>query len=101
MVKNNYGIRNISIDAEAKCFCPLGNDWYTNQFTIDIEVAHDIPDYVVLDKWIAEHINGRSMIIEEATAAVYQHVMETYQPYSCTVRSYVDDATHSAVTVTI
>lgn len=101
MVKNKYGIRNISIDAQAKCYCPLGRDWYTNHFTIDIEVAEDIPDYVELDKWIAENINGRSLIIEEATAAVYQHVMENYQPYSCAVRSYVDDAAHSPVTVTI
>ena len=50
MVKNIYGIRNISIDAQAKCYCPLGRDWYTNHFTIDIEVAEDIPDYVELDK---------------------------------------------------
>lgn len=101
MVKNKYGIRNISIDAQAKCYCPLGRDWCTNHFTIDIEVAEDIPDYVKLDEWISENINGHSMIIEEATAAVYQHVMDEYSPYSCTVRSYVDDAAHSSVAVTI
>lgn len=101
MVKNKYGIRNISIDAQAKCYCPLGRDWYTNHFTIDIEVAEDIPDYVKLDGWIAENINGHSMIIEEAAATVHRHIMNEYSPYSCSVCSYVDDAAHSPVTVTI
>lgn len=101
MVKNKYGIKNVTIDAEAKCYCPLGKDWYTNQFTIDIDVAADIPDYVKLDEWIAENINGHSMIIEEAVATVYEHVMDEYNPYNCSVRSYVDDAAHGVVTVTI
>lgn len=101
MVKNKYGIRNISIDAQAKCYCPLGRDWYTNQFTIDIEVANDIPDYVKLDEWIAENINEHSMIIEEAVATVYEHVRDEYNPYNCSVHSYVDDAAHGVVTVTI
>lgn len=101
MVKNKYGIRNITVDAQAKCYCPLGNDWYTNQFRIDMDVAEDIPDYVKLDEWVAKNINGKSMIIEEATATLYQHIVNEYKPYSCSISSYVDDATHGTVTVTI
>lgn len=101
MVQNKYGIRNVTINAKAKCFCPLGMDWYTHQFTIDIDVAEAIPDYLDVDKFIAENIYGKSMIIEEATAKVYRYIMDEYQPYSCTVYSRVEDASHSPVTVTI
>lgn len=101
MVGNVYGIRNVTIDVNAKCFCPLGNDWYTNQFHIDMDVANCIPDYVELDKWVDENINGQSMIIEAAVAKVREYIVKEYKPISCTVRSYVDDAKHSDVCVSI
>lgn len=101
MVENKYGIKNITINPQAKCYCPLGQDWYTNQFTIDIDVAENIPDYVELDKWISGNINGKAFIIEEAVSELHKHIMNTYKPYSCSIRSYVDDAAHSPVIVSI
>lgn len=101
MVQNKYGIKNVTIKARAKCFCPLGNDWYTNKFDIEIGVADCIPDYIDVDKWIAENINGKSMIIEEAVSKVHQYIMDGYKPHSCSVCSHVDDAAHSPVTVSM
>lgn len=99
MVKNEFGIANITIESTAKCFCPLGNDWYTNQFTVDFYPGEFIPDYCEMDKWIAENINGKPMIIEAAVSALYNYLRDTYHPLELCVESYVDDARHSAVTV--
>lgn len=99
MVKNTFGIGMITIESTAKCFCPLGNDWYTNQFSIDIEPGEYIPDYCQLDNWIAKNINGKHMIIEQAVAMLYEYLKDTYKPNELQVESYVDDAKHSAVTV--
>lgn len=96
---NTHGIKKITIFAEAKCFCPLGKDWYTNRFEIDIEPAQYIPDYCDIDKYIAENINGKHMIIEEAVAKLYEYIKGEYAPAKCKISSYVDDATHSAVAV--
>ena len=99
MVENTYGIAHISIDSEAKCFCPLGQDWYTNHFEVDFYPNKYIPDYCEMDKWIAENINGKHLIIEDAVCRLHDYMMQTYQPEDCTVISRVDDAKHSKVVV--
>lgn len=99
MVENKYGIGEIEIECKAKCFCPLGNDWYTNQFTIMIVPDKKIPDYCEVDAWIERTINGKTMIIEAAVDALHKHIVEGYEPKECRVVSYVDDAKHSTVTV--
>ena len=99
MVKNTYKIKHITIESTAQCFCPLGNDWYTNQFVVDFVPAEYIPDYCEMDKWITENINGKHMIIEQAVAMLYDYLHNTYYPVDLHVESYVEDAKHSAVTV--
>lgn len=99
MVKNDFGITAITIESTAKCYCPLGNDWYTNKFTVDFVPGKNIPDYCEMDKWIATHINGQTMIIEDAVASLHKYLQYTYLPASLRVKSYVNDARHSAVTV--
>ena len=100
MVENNYGIRTIIIESEAKSFCPLGKSWYTNHFTVKFEPAGVIPDYCVMDKWIAENIEGKELIIEAAVDALYNYLETTYSPNFLEVTSYVEDAKHSVVTIT-
>lgn len=99
MVKNDFGINAITIECSAKCYCPLGRDWYTNKFTVDFVPGENIPDYCELDTWIAANINGQSMIIEDAVASLHKHLKTTYSPASLRVKSYVNDARHSTVTV--
>lgn len=99
MVENSYGIERITIDIEAKCYCPLGKDWYTNKFTVEVCPGKYIPDYCELDAWVNENINGQHMIIERAVEMLHEHVVAMYHPIECHVASYVDDAAHSAVIV--
>ena len=99
MVKNDFGIKAVTIECEAKCYCPLGRDWYTNKFTVDFGPGENIPDYCELDNWIAANINGQSMIIEGAVDALYNYLHGTYHPASLRVKSCVNDARHSTVTV--
>lgn len=99
MVKNTYGIGNIIIRSTAKCYCPLGKDWYTNNFEIEFTPGEYIPDYCESDKWIEENINGKSMIIEEAVDSLYNYLEEMYKPEYLYVTSHVEDAKHSAVIV--
>lgn len=99
MVENVFKINEINIDATAKCYCPLGKDWYTNQFTVNMNPSVFIPDYCELDAFIKEEINGKHLIIEAAVAKLYEHITEKYSPAYLEVVSYVDDAAHSAVTV--
>lgn len=100
MVENKYRINQITIKSKAKCFCPLGKDWYTNQFEVYMEPSDFIPDYCELDDFIEQQINGKEFIIEEAVAVLYEYIAVKYKPVVLSVESAVDDAAHSAVTVT-
>ncbi len=99
MIENKYGVTTIKDYPRAKCFCPIGQDWYTNQFKVEIAPGKVIPDYCELDRFVKKEIDGRHMIIEEAVAKLYNHIKEQYSPASLKVLSTVNDAAHSTVTV--
>lgn len=99
MIDNDFGIGKITIDCEARCYCPLGKDWYTNQFTIFLEPDKHIPDYCDIDKFVKSEIENKNFIIEKAVMVLHEYLTMTYEPKSCKVVSYAGDATHSPVTV--
>lgn len=99
MVENGYEIRGITIKNTAKCFCPLGKDWYTNNFVIHFTPDRNIPDYCEMDKWIDQNINGKELIIEAAVHMLHTYLKDTYKPKQVMVESHVTDARHSEVTV--
>lgn len=100
MLDNKFGITGITIHPTARCYCPLGNDWYTNQFEVSIVPSGIIPDYCEIDKFVGSTINGSHIIIEEAVNMLYEVIKDTYEPVSLKVTSTVTDAAHSPVTVT-
>ena len=99
MVENGYEISGIQIKSTAKCYCPLGKDWYTNNFEIHFLPDRSIPDYCELDKWIEKNINGQELIIEAAVDMLHTYLKDTYKPINVTVESHVTDARHSEVMV--
>lgn len=99
MVENKYKINDIEIEMRARCFCPLGQDWYTNQFEIEFQPDETIPDYCELDAFLKNNIDGKEYIIEEAVSVLFEHLEQQYKPVFLCVKSRVTDAAHSAVTV--
>lgn len=96
--KNVQGISKVSFKQNVQCFCPLGNDWYTNQLGVDMQMGETIPDYCEVDDFIRS-ISGKSLIIEDVVQQVYEYFENTYHPKALYVESYVDDAKHLPVTV--
>lgn len=99
MIDNDYGIGKITIELEARCFCPMGNDWYTNNFTVFFEPDKSIPDYCEVDNFVKKEIENKNFIIEKAVMVLHEFFMKNYKPKSCKVISYAGNATHSPVTV--
>ena len=98
-IKNEYGVKSITMKPTAKCYCPLGKDWYTNELEVKMQVQDIIPDYCEVERWVDEHLSGQSLIIEEALKLFRQHLEETYSPVSLEVSSTVKDAKHFGVRV--
>ena len=101
-LENKQGITNITFKPKAVCFCPLGDDWYTNEFEIFMSVGEWFPDYCDIEKYLNENIRGKSLIIEDATRSLYNHINAEYKPGFLEVISRVNDAaSHSPVEVKI
>ena len=98
--KNEQGITKIKFTQNAQCFCPLGNDWYTNQFTVEIVPNELLADYVDVEKFIRNEIAGKSFILEDAVSTLFNYIHEQVEPKYLKVSSYGDDAVHFPVTVT-
>lgn len=95
---NRQGITQIKFTQDIQCFCPLGNDWYTNHVTVEFEPTSIIPDYCEIDDF-TRSLGGESLIIEDVVNTIYDYMNKSYQPNMLRVTSYVDDAKHMPVTV--
>lgn len=99
--ENKQNIAEIVMKPTAICFCPLGDDWYTNEFYITIEPDKYFPDYCDIEKYLNGNIRGKSLIIEDAVGMVYDYIKNEYEPKTIQVVSYVNDViSHSPVIVT-
>lgn len=100
--ENKQGVSRIIYKPTSTCFCPLGNDWYTNKFFIIMKPSDCFPDYIDIEKFINLYINGASLIIEDATKMLYDYIVREYNPLEVKVISKVDEVqSHSPVVVVI
>jgi hypothetical protein len=99
MINNEYGVKRITMYPKAICYCPLGKDWYTNKFEVEMQVKDVIPDYCEVEKWLGENIRGKPLIIEEAVRMFREYLIETYSPASIELTSSVSDAKHFPVRI--
>lgn len=98
---NKQKITSITFKPKAYCYCPLGDDWYTNELEIYIGVGDLFPDYCDIEKYLNGEIRGKSLIIEDVIAKVYEYIETTYKPLYLSVSSHIQDAiSHSEVYVT-
>ena len=101
MMKNEYGVKKVTMYPEAICYCPLGGDWYTNKFEVRMQIKDVIPDYCKVEEWLDENIRGKSLIIEDALKKFREYLSETYRPIALEVISSVNDAKHFPVRVEV
>jgi hypothetical protein len=108
--KNTQKISKIEMSFSMYSFCPLGDDYYTNYFTIQFYPGYIIPDYcdieyIVKRKELVTYREGgtstevEKLSIEDAVEFVYDTLMR-YNPKKLVVESFVYDAVHFPVTVT-
>jgi len=95
---NDKGINYISCLITTRNYCPLGEGWYTNHFTVEVNVKETLADYLYIEQMIKERVDGKELIIEDAVAEMYGIFKEAGFD-EVTVLTEVDDASHFAVKV--
>ena len=97
---NEQNISKIIMKPKAICFCPLGDDWYTNEFEVEFIPNESFPDYCDIEEFLNEQVRGKALIIENAVSIFYDYLKNEYEPSALKVTAYVNDVTsHSPVVV--
>lgn len=95
--ENKQNISNITLFKKLHNFCPLGDDWYTNNLTIIMQPGEIIPDYIEIESEISK-LESKSLVIEDVVSSIFE-IINQYNPKKIKVISEVDDATHLKVKV--
>lgn len=89
MLQNNEKITKITMKPTAITKCRIGQDWYKNHLEVEFYPGKSYPDYMQVETWIMDNIDGAELNIEEVVDMLYDYFKETYKPQKLTVRDYV------------
>lgn len=89
MIENNEKIMKITMKPTAVTKCKIGQDWYQNALEIEFYPGETYPDYMQVEAWIMDNIDGEELNIEEVVDKIYNYLDETYKPHKLTVRDFV------------
>lgn len=99
--ENKEKVISINYRPVARCYCPLGEDEYTNYFDISIYPKDHYPDYLDIDSFIQKNIEGKTFTIEQACYCLREYLVDELPGAVIQVTSNVSDAGHSEVSVTL
>lgn len=87
--KNEYNIKKILWKSrEVQSYCPLGTDYCTYRFEVEMVAGGVLFDYDVLHEWIDKNINGKVNTREMACHKLYCLLVKELKPVSLTVRAF-------------
>ena len=78
-IKNNEGVTKIIMKPTAFVKCKIGQDWYKCEFLVEFIPGEYYPDYMQVNSFVMEEIDGEEMNIEEAAKALKDFLLQ-YEP---------------------
>ena len=83
-IENTQAIRVIVMKPTAITKCKIGQDWYKNELEIKMMPDRYYPDYMEVEKWIMENIDGKELNIEDVVDMIYTYI-KSYGPLAVNV----------------
>lgn len=84
--KNIYNVKRIKWESEnVENYCPLGEDWCTYKYRVEMRPHENLFDYDVLHRWITDNLQGKTHTCEEAAHKLYQYINQEVRPYELKV----------------
>ena len=100
-IKNTQLINKIIMHPVAYTKCVIGQDWYKNELEIQFIPGDCYPDYMEVNDYIMQEIDGAEMNIEDVVDKVYSYLMDNYIPDVLIVTNHIKGCkTHFDVDVT-
>lgn len=100
-IENKENVSAIVMKPTAYAKCKIGQDWYKCDFEATFIPGKCYPDYMEVNEFVMQEIDGKELNIEEAARLLYDHLQE-YQPVQLMVVNHIVGCkTHFDVDVTI
>lgn len=100
-IPNNENVTKIVMRPIAYTKCKIGQDWFLNKFEVIFEPDEYYPDYMEVNQFILENIEGQEMNIEHAAQCLCNYLKQ-YNPKRVQVVNHISDCnTHFNVDVTV
>ena len=100
-IENKENITRIIMKPHAIAKCKIGQDWYKMNFEAEFLPGDCYPDYMEVNDFVMNNIDGKELNIEEATKIVYD-MLAKYSPRNLTVTNHITGCkTHFDVDVTV
>lgn len=80
MITNTQNIKKITMKPIAITKCEIGQDWYKNELEIIFVPGDCYPDYMKVESWIMENIDGQELNIEDVVDKIYRYLNDIYNP---------------------
>lgn len=84
-IENRQEILTITMKPVAFTKCQIGQDWYKNELEIVFWPDRCYPDYMEVEAWIMENIDGHELNIEDVVEKVYNFLDSEYKPKSLSI----------------
>lgn len=101
LIPNKEEVRCINMKPKACIKCGLGKDWYYCNFETAFVVNEHYPDYMEVQDFVRNEIDGKTLNIEEAAKKLLNFLRQ-YKPNAVSVTAIVTNCkTHFDVVVTV
>lgn len=87
-IKNTQDISTIIMKPTAYTKCKIGQDWYKNELEIEFIPFESYPDYMEVNSYVMEEIDGQELNIEDVVYQIYEHLMK-YEPMYLSVTDHI------------
>jgi len=87
-LENKQGIKEITMMPTAYTKCAIGQDWYKNEMVIHFAPGEYYPDYMDVNKWIMEEIDGKEFNIEDVVEEIYNFLLY-YEPKELSIEDHI------------
>lgn len=79
-IKNTQDIKKIIMKPKAYTVCDIGGDMYKSELTIVFVPDLYYPDYMEIQRWIQENVDGKRLNIEDVVQVIYKLLIDEYDP---------------------
>lgn len=100
-IENKEKVTRIVMKPTAVAKCKIGQDWYKMAFEAEFIPGDCYPDYIEVNDFVMNELDGKELNIEEAASMLYEMLM-AYKPRFLQVTNHIKGCkTHFDVDVTV